>query len=75
MRFQAPKRGGQEAGARLTLGTSSRPSVTVTVRCVWVKNSSSSQSGWSSWARANLSGGNGVGQFSRHRDLCRKRPG
>lgn len=35
---------------------SSRPSVTVTVKWVWVKNSSSIQSGWSSGARANLSG-------------------
>lgn len=39
----------------ITFGMSSRPSVTVTVKCVWVKNSNSIQSGWSSGARVNLS--------------------
>lgn len=39
-----------------TFGMSSSPSVTVTVKCVWVKNSSSIQSGWSSWTKVNLSG-------------------
>lgn len=39
-----------------TLGMSSRPSVTVTVKWVWVKKSRSIQSGWSSGARVNLSG-------------------
>lgn len=41
---------------KFTLGMSSSPSVTVTVKWVWVKNSSSIQSGWSSGARVNLSG-------------------
>lgn len=42
---------------RFTLGMRSRPNVTVTVKCVWVKNSSSIQSGWSPWTKVNLSGG------------------
>lgn len=40
---------------------SSSPNVTVTVKCVWVKNSSSIQSGWSSWTKVNLSEGRNQG--------------
>lgn len=46
----------REAGT-FTFGMSSSPNVTVTVKCVWVKNSSSIQSGWSSWTKVNLSEG------------------
>lgn len=45
------------AAVRFTFGMSSSPNVTVTVKCVWVKNSSSIQSGWSSWTKVNLSEG------------------
>ena len=38
----------------VTLGTNIRPSVTVTVRCVWTKNNVSIQSGCSPEARENL---------------------
>lgn len=37
-----------------TFGTSSRPRVTVTVRCVWAKNNMSIQSGWSPGTAENL---------------------